>query len=211
MPESADSAFGNNYRSAVRNARAKTKEGTAPGRFYSATRFSADRSRERDFRKSASAMTSGGEPGCSPVAHSICRARRSASVVGRKPNRRHVAAMSVLAEGTYLNPRSSNRMASPFRGGARRTVETWSCLQQATCQRVGDERWGRLGGQIRRSDRRIFDRRPREGRSGRRRRRSPVGARIRGHWRDGRLDVEMHRAADTPVPLGRHSQYGRAR
>src|SRR5262245_24940741 len=41
-------------------------------------------------------------PGASPGASRRRRARRSDSVVGRKPNRRQVAATSVQLDGTYL-------------------------------------------------------------------------------------------------------------
>ncbi len=47
----------------------------------------------------------------SPV---CCRARRSDSVVGRKPKRFHVIDTSVLAAGIYLNRGSSSRIARPF-------------------------------------------------------------------------------------------------
>ena len=46
------------------------------------------------------------------------RARRSESVVGRKPNRRHVAETSVRIDGTYVNLGSSRRMASSLQRGA---------------------------------------------------------------------------------------------
>src|SRR5215470_18738550 len=51
-------------------------------------------------------------PGASTGASRRRRARRSDSVVGRKPNRRQVAATSVQLDGTYLKVGSNSRIVS---------------------------------------------------------------------------------------------------
>ena len=114
-----------------------------------------------------------------------CRARRSASVVGRKPKRRHVVAISVFAEGTYLNRWSSSRMANPFRarGAARSAPAPPPCLQQATCQHSrGDDRRRGLRWKVGWTRGRILPRLPGKGRPGRNGRLPiPLRSRIRRH------------------------------
>jgi hypothetical protein len=88
-----------NYRARVRQ-RASFKLGFAPD-------FAASRGGASSMSRLAT-----GEVSSAPDGFARWRARRSDSVVGRKPKRRQVAPTSVLAAGIYLKRESRSRIAA---------------------------------------------------------------------------------------------------